>query len=256
MICGANSRSREFGFDQSAAFGGQIVDVVDPGEFAAVGAGEGEAVLRIGDGEGADGDDAFVARAGGFDQHEAAEGVALQAEIGGGGDSILHILMCAPLRGLRVAAKRLNSDALGEFHLGFVEAGVGAGFAQQVGVFADFDDLAALDDDQAIGAAQRAQAVGDGDGGAAVDQVFQGRLDFALGFGVDRGGGFVEDQDARVDQQGAGDGDALAFAAGEGLAALADQRIVAVGQSQDEFVGAGGAGGGDDFAARVASGRP
>ena len=117
-------------------------------------------------------------------------------------------------------------------------------------MFAGFDDVAALDHDQAVGAAQGAEAVGDGDGGAAADQVFQGRLNFALGFGIDRGGGFVEDQDARVDQQRAGDRDALAFAAGEGLAALADEGIVAVGQLQDEFVGVGGAGGVDNLLPR------
>ena len=43
---------------------------------------------------------------------------------------------------------------------------------------------------------------------------------------------------------------ALPLAAGEDLAALADQRIVAVGQPQDELVGAGGAGGGDDLRPR------
>jgi uncharacterized protein (UPF0261 family) len=63
-------------------------------------------------------------------------------------------------------------------------------------------------------------------------------------------GRLVEDQDARVDQQGAGDRDALAFAAGKALAAFADQRVVAVRQAQDELVGMGGAGGGDDFLAR------
>jgi hypothetical protein len=39
------------------------------------------------------------------------------------------------------------------------------------------------------------------------------------------------------------------------LAPLADQRIVAVGQAEDELVGPGGAGGGDDLV-REASGRP
>ena len=62
-------------------------------------------------------------------------------------------------------------------------------------------------------------------------------------------GGLVEDQDPRVDQQRPGDADPLPLAAGERLAALADQRIVAVGQAEDELVAPGGPGGGDDLVA-------
>jgi hypothetical protein len=54
----------------------------------------------------------------------------------------------------------------------------------------------------------------------------------------------------RVDEQRAGDRDALAFAARQRLAAFADQRVVAVRQAQDELVGVRGAGGGDDLGAR------
>ena len=68
-----------------------------------------------------------------------------------------------------------------------------------------------------------------------------------LGFGVDRGGGVVQDEDARVHQQGAGDGDALFLPAGEGDAALADAGVVASGSCQDEFVRLGGCGSLDDL---------
>ena len=54
---------------------------------------------------------------------------------------------------------------------------------------------------------------------------------------VDRGGGVVEDQDPRVGEQGPGDRDSLALAAREGQAALADARVIAVGQVRDELVG-------------------
>jgi hypothetical protein len=81
-------------------------------------------------------------------------------------------------------------------------------------------------------------------------QVVERFLDFLLGRRVDRRGRLVEDQDARVDEQRAGDRDALPFAAGERLAAFADQRVVAVRQAQDEFVGVRGARGGDDLGAR------
>ena len=42
-------------------------------------------------------------------------------------------------------------------------------------------------------------------------QVAQALLDQRLGFGVEAGGGFVQDQNARIGQNGARDGDALAL---------------------------------------------
>ena len=91
--------------------------------------------------------------------------------------------------------------------------------------------------DQPVGFAQRAQAMGDGDRRAALDQVVERQLNLALGLGIDRDGGLVEDQDPRIDQQRPGDRNALPLAAGERLAALADQRVVTQGQPQDELVG-------------------
>ena len=56
---------------------------------------------------------------------------------------------------------------------------------------------------------------------------------------VDGAGGVVEDQDRRVDEQRARDRDALALAARQRVAALADDRVVAVRQLEDELLGAG-----------------
>ena len=80
------------------------------------------------------------------------------------------------------------------------------------------------------------EAVGDGEGRPARHQRRQGGLDQPLGLGVQGGGRFVQDQDARVLQDGAGDGDALLLAAGELVAALADDGVVAVGQRGDVVV--------------------
>src|SRR6185437_16240089 len=63
--------------------------------------------------------------------------------------------------------------------------------------------------------------------------------DRLLGFRVDRGGRLVQDQDLGVPQDGAGDRDALAFAAGQAVAALADAGAVAVVLLDDEVVGVG-----------------
>ena len=82
-------------------------------------------------------------------------------------------------------------------------------------------------------------------------KVVQGFLNLALRLGIDRRRGFVENQNPRVDQQRPGDRNSLPLAARERLAALAHQRVVAVGQSQDELMRPCGAGGGDDLVARA-----
>src|SRR5471032_2345291 len=134
--------------------------------------------------------------------------------------------------------------------LRLIQAVVGAFARHQIVVRAFLDDHAAVEHHQAVGALQRRQAVRDGDGGAAVHQVVERLLDFLFRLRVDRGGGLVEDQDARIDQQRAGDRDALALAAGQALSALTDHRVVGLRQAQDEFVRVRGARGGDDLFAR------
>ena len=81
-------------------------------------------------------------------------------------------------------------------------------------------------------------------------------LDHRLVLRVDRGQSLVQHQDRRVAQQRAGDGDALALAAGKPGAAFADHGLVAIGQGLDEVVRVGGARGGDQVGLAVASGRP
>ena len=78
--------------------------------------------------------------------------------------------------------------------------------------------------------------MGDDHGGASLHQPLQGVLNLALVFRVERGGRLVEQEDRRVLQEGAGDGDPLALAAGEPRARLADGGVVALGQVKDELV--------------------
>ena len=79
----------------------------------------------------------------------------------------------------------------------------------------DLDDPPGIEDDQAVGAAERRQAVGDGDRGPAGDEPIDRRLDRHLRLRIDRRGRLVEDQDRRIDQEGPGDRNPLAFTAGE-----------------------------------------
>ena len=89
------------------------------------------------------------------------------------------------------------------------------------------DDPAAVDDHDAVGQAQRRAAVGDEDRRAALHDLAQRGVDLLLGRGVDRRGGVVEDEDARVGEEGPGQGDALALAARQREAPLADDGVVA-----------------------------
>ena len=96
------------------------------------------------------------------------------------------------------------------------------------GVAAGLDDPAAVDDVDAVGAAHGRQAVGDQERRAAGHQPLQRLLHLRLALGVERAGRLVEQQDRRVLQEGAGDGDPLALAAGQPRAGLADQGVVAL----------------------------
>ena len=78
------------------------------------------------------------------------------------------------------------------------QTGIDAAFGDEVVVFALFLELTAFEDKDAVGVADGAEAVGDDDGGAPDDDLFERALDEGFGLVVDGGGGFVEDQDGWV----------------------------------------------------------
>ena len=100
------------------------------------------------------------------------------------------------------------------------------------------------------GRCRRAGPVPHANSRAAFHQFVQRGLHGAFGFGVERAGGFVEDENRRVLQNRAGDGEPLALAAGERHAFFADDGVKTVRLFHDEIVGVGMARGGDDFIAR------
>jgi hypothetical protein len=73
---------------------------------------------------------------------------------------------------------------------------------------------------------------------------------FALG--VESAGGFVEDQNRSVFENGAGDAEALFFAAAEAAATMADSRVMALRIFHNEVMSVGEAGGGFDSVDRSA----
>ena len=93
-----------------------------------------------------------------------------------------------------------------------------------------FDDLAFVEDDDLVGLEYGVEAVGDGDGGASLHEFACGFFEQGFGFGVERGGGFVEDKDGRVFEEGAREGEALGLSAGEAGAAFTDDGFVFFGQ--------------------------
>ena len=120
-----------------------------------------------------------------------------------------------------------------------MQVGVAAVRADEVVVRAVFHDASALDRDDAVGAAHRREAMGDDEDRAPLRNAPHVVLDDPLALVIERARRLVEDQDARIGDEGARDGDALALAAGEIAAALADDRVVAFRQLQDEVVRAG-----------------
>ena len=72
-------------------------------------------------------------------------------------------------------------------------------------------------------------------------------LDQALGARVHAGGGFVQDQDARVGQRGAGNREQLALSLAQAAAAFAQHGLIFFGQALDEGIGVGQLGGGHHF---------
>ena len=77
-------------------------------------------------------------------------------------------------------------------------------------------DDAVFHDDDALGAGGDFIAVGDEDDGFAVGVEFVEEVeDFEAGLGIEVAGGFVGEDEERVVDEGAGDGDALLLAAGE-----------------------------------------
>lgn len=106
---------------------------------------------------------------------------------------------------------------------------VGAGFLDAVGT----------EDEDAVVVLDGGQAVGDGQGSAAVGQLFKALAHQDLALIVQGAGGLVQNQNGWVLQKDTGDGDALLLAAGELNAALTDVGVEAVLQGEDEPLGTG-----------------
>jgi len=104
-----------------------------------------------------------------------------------------------------------------------------------------------MEDVNDVGLDDGAEAVGDDDGGAVGAEFGERGLNEVLGFHIDSGGGFIEQQDGGVFEEGAGEGEALALAAAQEDAALTDFGVETFGNAADEVFGAGITQGGPEF---------
>src|SRR3990167_2158418 len=125
-----------------------------------------------------------------------------------------------------------RSVVLVGMQLGVIALGI-----DQLVVGALFHQFAFVQHDDAVALAHGAQAMGNDKYRTTFADVQHVVLDDAFGFIVEGAGGFVKNQDARVVQQGTGDGNALALPTGQVAALFAHQGVIAFGQVEDEFVG-------------------
>ena len=93
------------------------------------------------------------------------------------------------------------------------------------------DDAAAVDHDDAVGIDGGGQPMRDHERGAVAHELLERVLHQPLALRIERAGGLVEQQDRRILEDGARDGDALLLAAREPRAALAEEGVVAFRQS-------------------------
>ena len=90
-------------------------------------------------------------------------------------------------------------------------------------------------DQDAAGAANSLQPVCDHECSAAFHHLVEREIDAAFGERIERAGRLVENEDWRILEQRAGDGEALALAAGQEPTALADMRVEALAIGVDEI---------------------
>ena len=102
------------------------------------------------------------------------------------------------------------------------EAGVEPVLGDEFGVGSLLDDSSVLHHQDPVGGQNGGEAVGDDQRGAALHQPVERLLHQDFIFSVERRSGFVQQQDRRVLENGAGDGEALPLATRKRHAALAE----------------------------------
>src|SRR6266849_6661720 len=124
-----------------------------------------------------------------------------------------------------------------------VQVRVIAAASEEFVVRAALDDAAVAKDNDLVGVLHGGGAVRNQNGGAAVHDAAQAGKNALLGLRVDAGEGVVEDEDAGVADDSAGDSSALLLSTGQGDAAFSDNRFVFMGEALDVGIETGDFGG-------------
>src|SRR5258706_15867100 len=106
-------------------------------------------------------------------------------------------------------------------------------------MFSFLYDRTALDNQDLVGLADGAQAVGNDESGSSTQQAPQTLLDKGLTFGIEIGGCFIQNQNPRIRQYSAGNSNALPLPPGKFDTALANQRIEAFFKTIGKFLNMG-----------------
>src|SRR6202521_5566212 len=114
-------------------------------------------------------------------------------------------------------------------------------------VCAVFDNPSQFDDQDLIGAADGGKPVRDDEGRSSLHQVGKTLLDQLLRFRVETGSRFVENQDARLRENGPGNRNPLPLSSRELYATFADYCFVLVRKALGELIHARDAAGPEDI---------
>src|SRR4051794_27537217 len=107
---------------------------------------------------------------------------------------------------------------------------------EQLGMGAPLDDPTPLEYQNLVGRDNRRQPVGDGERRPVLGNTLEFSLDRLLRTRIEGRGRLVEDQDARVFEDGPGYGHPLLFTAGQLEPALSNRRLVALGKAGHEIM--------------------
>lgn len=102
-----------------------------------------------------------------------------------------------------------------------------------------FDDAAVFKDENAVDVHDGGKTMGNDKSGLVFDQIFESILDELFGFAVETAGGFIENQNFRIAENGTGDSHSLALAAGKFDTAFTDKSVIAVRKFFNEFMAVG-----------------
>ena len=147
------------------------------------------------------------------------------AEDAPGKDGCAYQVQCAAVNraGTHDATAATGDRGLLLLELQAVERRVATALAQQFVVPAGFHHAPIFDHVNAVGMRHRVQTVRDHKRGAALTEMLHRLAHLQLGFGVERSRCFVQQDDRRVLDERASNGDTLALAAGQLQAVFADR---------------------------------